>query len=494
MQRRTFLTAASALALTSPKVVSSHPKSLLQGPPEPAREFRGFWVATVGNIDFPSKQGLGVKQLQGELRNIVRRAVDMHCNAIVFQVRPACDALYESKLEPWSEYLTGSQGKNPGIDPLAYLVAECRKAGIEIHAWFNPFRARPSVAKGKAHPKHISRTNPEMVRTYGSMQWLDPGDPRVRQHSLDVIADVVQRYDIDGVHIDDYFYPYRETDKGTGKEISFPDDATYSAYRQGGGQLLRDDWRRSNVDVFVEAMYRRVHSIKSACLVGISPFGIWRPGFPAQIKGFDAYDQIYADSRKWLVEGWVDYFTPQLYWPIDRKPQSFPVLLNWWLSQNPHARHIWPGLYTGKYDATEIEYQIRTARGMDGASGHVHFSTKSLLKGDVRKGRSHAAHLRSRVYNTPAIVPASPWVSQSVATVDIEKDFTITDGALTWQDLSGTSRSIYLQFEVDGEWRAAMIGPTSKRWRLPDGISDVWVRIVSECGAATESVRITTAT
>jgi len=494
MQRRTFLTAASALALTSPKVVSSHPNSLLQGPPEPAREFRGFWVATVGNIDFPSKQGLGVKQLQGELRAIVRRAVDMHCNAIVFQVRPACDALYESKLEPWSEYLTGSQGKNPGLDPLAYLVTECRKAGIEIHAWFNPFRARPSVAKGKAHPKHISRTNPEMVRTYGSMQWLDPGDPRVRQHSLDVIADVVQRYDIDGVHIDDYFYPYRETDKATGKDISFPDDATYTAYRQGGGQLLRDDWRRSNVDVFVEAMYRRVHSIKSACLVGISPFGIWRPGFPAQIKGFDAYDQIYADSRKWLLEGWVDYFTPQLYWPIDRKAQSFPVLLNWWLSQNPHARHIWPGLYTGKYDASEIEYQIRTARGMDGASGHVHFSTKSLLKGDVRKGRSHAAHLRSRVYNAPAIVPPSPWVSQSVATIDIEKDFVITDGALTWQDLSGRSRTIFLQFEVDGEWRAAMIGPTSRRWHLPEGISDVWVRIVAECGATTDPVRISSTT
>jgi len=482
------------MALTSSKVVPSHPQSTLQGPPEPTREFRGFWVATVGNIDFPSKQGLGVKQLQGELRAIVRRAVDMHCNAIVFQVRPACDALYESKLEPWSEYLTGSQGKNPGIDPLAYLVTECRTAGIEIHAWFNPFRARPAVSKGKTHPKHISRTNPEMVRTYGSLQWLDPGDPRVRQHSLDVIADVVQRYDIDGVHIDDYFYPYRESDKATGKDISFPDDATYTAYRQGGGQLLRDDWRRSNVDVFVEAMYRRVHSIKSACLVGISPFGIWRPGFPAQIKGFDAYDQIYADSRKWLLEGWVDYFTPQLYWPIDRKAQSFPVLLNWWLSQNPHARHIWPGLYTGKYDASEVEFQIRTARGMEGASGHVHFSAKSLLKGDVRKGRSHAAHLRSRVYHVPSIVPATPWVSHSVATIDIEKDFAITDGALIWQDLSAASRSLYLQFEVGTEWRAAIVGPTSRRWRLPDGISDVWVRIVSECGATTDPVRISSTT
>jgi uncharacterized lipoprotein YddW (UPF0748 family) len=463
-----------------------------QNPPEPLREFRGFWVATVGNIDFPSKQGLGVKQLQGEQRAIVRRAVDMHCNALVFQVRPACDSLYESKLEPWSEYLTGSQGKSPGLDPLAYLITECRKAGIDVHAWFNPFRARPAVSKGKTHPAHISKSKPDMVRTYGSMQWLDPGDPRVRQHSLDVIADVVERYDIDGVHIDDYFYPYREVDKVTGKDLPFPDDATYAAYRQGGGQLMRDDWRRSNVDVFVEAMYRRVHSIKPACLIGISPFGIWRPGFPAQIRGFDAYDQIYADSRKWLLEGWVDYFTPQLYWPIDRKPQSFPVLLDWWLGQNPHARHIWPGLYTGKYDASEIEYQIKTARGMDGASGHVHFSTKRLLNGDVRKGKSHAAHLRSRVYTAPAIVPASPWKSQSISTIDIDKDFTIIDGHLSWQDLSRAERSIYIQFEVNGEWKSAMIGPTSKRWRLPEGVSDVWVRIVSDCGAVTQPVRITT--
>jgi len=492
MQRRTFLTAASALALASPKLVSSYPKAMQQNPPEPLREFRGFWVATVGNIDFPSKQGLGVKQLQGELRAIVRRAVDMHCNALVFQVRPACDSLYESKLEPWSEYLTGSQGKSPGLDPLAYLITECRKAGIDVHAWFNPFRARPAVSKGKTHPAHISKSKPDMVRTYGSMQWLDPGDPRVRQHSLDVIADVVERYDIDGVHIDDYFYPYREVDKVTGKDLPFPDDATYAAYRQGGGQLMRDDWRRSNVDVFVEAMYRRVHSIKPACLIGISPFGIWRPGFPAQIRGFDAYDQIYADSRKWLLEGWVDYFTPQLYWPIDRKPQSFPVLLDWWLGQNPHARHIWPGLYTGKYDASEIEYQIKTARGMDGASGHVHFSTKRLLNGDVRKGKSHAAHLRSRVYTAPAIVPASPWKSQSISTIDIGKDFSIIDGHLSWQDLSRAERSIYIQFEVNSEWKSAMIGPTSKHWRLPEGVSDVWVRIVSECGAVTQPVRITT--
>lgn len=490
MQRRTFLTAASTFTLITPKSVNAVRTTPQQTPPEPPREFRGFWVATVGNIDYPSKQGLGTKQLQGELRTIVRRAVEMHCNAIVFQVRPACDALYESKLEPWSEYLTGTQGKHPGFDPLAYLVSECRKAGLDIHAWFNPFRARPAVSKGKTHSSHISNTRPELVRTYGTMQWLDPGDPRVRQHSLDVIADVVERYDIDGVHIDDYFYPYREIDKATGKEIAFPDDATYATYRQGGGTLQRDDWRRSNVDVFVEAMYRRVHTIKNTCLVGISPFGIWRPGFPAQIKGFDAYEQIYADSRKWILEGWVDYFTPQLYWPIDRKPQSFPVLLNWWLGQNPHERHIWPGLYTGKYDASEIEYQIKTTRGMAGATGHIHFSTKSLLKGDVRRGRNHAAHLRSRVYTAPAIVPASPWSSSGVVSVDIEREFQVADGKLQWQPLAAASRCVYVQFELSGEWRAAMVGETSRSWQIPDGVSALWIRVVAECGAVTEPVRI----
>ncbi|HEX9938601.1 MAG TPA: family 10 glycosylhydrolase, partial [Longimicrobium sp.] len=304
--------------------------------PSVRREFRGVWIATVANIDWPSRPGLPADSQRAELIALLDRAQALRLNAIVFQIRPAGDALYRSQLEPWSEYLTGAQGTPPsdGYDPLEFAITESHRRGMQLHAWFNPYRARHMSAKTPEAANHISRTHPEVVKQYGRYLWMDPGEPRVQDHSMAVILDVVRRYDVDGVHIDDYFYPYPERDSATGGNREFPDEASWRRYQAGGGRLSRDDWRRNNVDRFVERMYREVHQVKPWVQVGISPFGIWRPGYPAQITaGLDQYAGLYADARKWLREGWTDYFVPQLYWPIARTGQSYPVLLDWWANE-----------------------------------------------------------------------------------------------------------------------------------------------------------------
>jgi uncharacterized lipoprotein YddW (UPF0748 family) len=304
-------------------------------PPTPPREFRGAWVATVNNIDWPSRPGLSVSQQQQELLNLLDQAASLRLNSILFQVRPACDALYESKLEPWSEYLSGTMGQppQPYYDPLAFIIREAHQRGLELHAWFNPFRARHHSGQGPLSPRHIARTKPQWVRSYGKYLWLDPAEPGVADYSLRVILDVVKRYDIDGVHLDDYFYPYREKDS-KGRPLDFPDSPAWKRYQAQGGKLSRADWRRNHVNTFVKRLYDAVKAEKPHVKLGISPFGIWRPGYPASVDGLDSYEELFADSKKWWNQGWVDYLAPQLYWSIDAKQQSFPALLRWWTEQN----------------------------------------------------------------------------------------------------------------------------------------------------------------
>ena len=389
-------------------------------PPTVAREFRGVWVATVNNIDWPSKRGLPTQQQKDELIALLDKCVALKLNVVVFQVRPACDALYASKIEPWSEYLTGTQGQapNPVWDPLEFAVAQAHARGLELHAWFNPFRARHSTgSKNSLAANHISKTYPALVKTYGTHLWLDPGMKEVHDYSARVILDVVQRYDIDGIHIDDYFYPYREKDPG-GKEIAFPDSRSWASYQQSGGKLARDDWRRDNVNRFIARIYREVHAAKPWVKVGISPFGIYRPGFPAPIKGFDQYESLYADPRTWLAQGWLDYLAPQLYWRIDPPAQSFPVLLKWWTENNPKHRLIVAGMNTTAignagpdavtdggskgWPAGEIVRQIELTRQQPGVAGHIHWNMRALMK---NKGGVDEALLRSS-YTTPALVPS----------------------------------------------------------------------------------------
>jgi uncharacterized lipoprotein YddW (UPF0748 family) len=379
------------------------------------REFRGAWIATVANIDWPSRQGLSTPEQMSELRTLLDRAVAVGLNAIILQVRPAADALYDSPIEPWTEYLSGQMGvaPEPYYDPLAFATEEAHRRGLELHAWFNPFRARHRTATTPASGGHVSITHPELVRSYGDQLWLDPGDTRARQYSLSVMLDVVDRYDIDGVHLDDYFYPYEVTDS-SGAIVDFPDDSTWAAALESGVIGSRRDWRRSNVDRFIEDLYNGIKEKKVWVRFGVSPFGIWRPGHPPQIQGFDAYDKIYADSRKWLVNGWVDYLTPQLYWKIDPPEQSYPALLDWWLGQNPHGRHIWPGNFTSRvmmeggrgWAADEIAEQVAITRSRPGAGGNVHFSMKSLMRDSSDASYALAADL----YSAPALVPETDWL------------------------------------------------------------------------------------
>lgn len=385
--------------------------------PAPEREFRAAWVATVANIDWPSKRTLTSQQQQDELIAIMDRAAQLNLNAIVFQVRPHCDALYASELEPWSEYLTGAMGKapEPFYDPLELAVKEAHARGLELHAWFNPYRASHPSGKSELSADHISNTMPEVVREYGKHLWIDPGEPKAADHSLAVIMDVVRRYDIDGVHFDDYFYPYPIKD-AEGNRIAFPDDPSWQKAQAAGETLSRDDWRRQNVNQLIERVYREIKKEKPWVKFGISPFGIWRPGHPKKIKGFDAYATLFADARKWFRDGTVDYFTPQLYWKIDSSGQSYPALLEWWHQQNAKGRHLWPGNFTsrvanpgsGDWPVDEITRQIEITRQQPGATGNVHFSMKALME----ERRGLADTLAAELYQEPALVPASPWLGE----------------------------------------------------------------------------------
>lgn len=428
----TALLAGCQRSATMPAEKRTELQKLAETLPAIPREARGAWVATVANIDWPSKPGLPTEQQQAELRAILDRAVALHLNVIVLQVRTVCDAFYPSELEPWSAYLTGKQGQppEPYYDPLAFAIDEAHARGLELHAWLNPFRAQHPGNKSVAD-SHVIRTHPEWVRQYGNYQWLDPGVPEARAHSLAVVQDLVQRYDLDGIHVDDYFYPYPERDpRDAKKNLPFPDDASWAAYQASGGTLMRDDWRRDNIHQFMEAMYATTKAAKPHVKVGISPFGIWRPKHPEQIEGFDAYTGLYADSLFWLQQGWCDYFTPQLYWQIDAQKQSYPVLLNWWLTQNTLGRAIWPGNFTSRvgdsernWPASEIVQQIELTRSADqgvaisaaaqpahhaAGSGNIHFSMRALQ--DNRDGLTDRL---MTLYATPALVPAMPWLDDA---------------------------------------------------------------------------------
>ena len=380
--------------------------------PEPRREFRGVWVATVVNIDWPSQRGMPASSQKAELIALLDRVAALNMNAIVFQVRPAADAMYESGLEPWSEYLSGKMGKppEPFYDPLQFAIEEAHKRGLELHAWFNPFRARHASGKGEATRNHISRTRPDLVVPYGDQLWLDPGNPDAQFHTLSVIRDVVKRYDIDGVHIDDYFYPYPIKNK-RGDLVDFPDSESWALAQERTRALNKDDWRRDNINRFVERLYHTVKEEKPWVKVGISPFGIWRPGNPQPIRGLDAYASLYADSRLWLQNGWVDYLSPQLYWSMNSSGQSYSALYEWWDAQNIRSRYVWPGsaiyrLDTHGWREKEIVDQIRFTREQSDNSGNILFSMRIL----DQKTHRLADRLYKEVYDEPALIPEMPWL------------------------------------------------------------------------------------
>lgn len=410
-------------------------------PPPLAREFRGAWIATIYNIDWPSSPGLSAGTQQAELRNILDKIAMLKMNAVVFQVRPQCDANYQSALEPWTASLTGAMGRSPGYDPLAYCIQQAHARGIEVHAWFNPFRALSSNSQSVAG-NHVTRTQPGITKKFGTMTWCDPALEQTRARALNVILDVVKRYDIDGVHLDDYFYPYPSG------SLRFPDGKSPAE-------------RRAYVDGFVSNLYSAVKRQKPWVRVGISPFGIWRPGVPSGIEaGIDSYEQLGGDSRKWLKNGWVDYLAPQLYWPNSPAKQSFSTLLTWWRQQG--SRPVWPGIASdrigGKEDhrsASEITNQIALSRRIGkNWNGHIHWSAKSL----VRNQGGIATRLAG-TYTQPAAVPPMPWVNgKSPAAPGVGASVRGDTTSIQWRANSSVAK-IAVQAKDGGGWHTVKIVP-----------------------------------
>ena len=394
------------------------------------REFRGAWVASVYNIDWPSRKGLSSSAQQGELRAMLDQMVRLNLNAMIFQVRPHGDALYKSSIEPWSPWLTGTMGRSPGYDPLAYCISQAHARGIEVHAWFNPFRALPNASMPTSSD-HICRTHPSHICKFKDYKWLNPANSFSRQRALSVILDVTRRYDVDGIHIDDYFYPYPDVDSNGRAKQQFPDGKSSSQ-------------RRGYVDNFVQQMYSSVKQTKPWARVGISPFGIWRPGVPSgTTAGIDAYEHLAADSRKWLQKGWCDYLSPQLYWRI-QGPQGYTKLLSWWRGQG--KRPVWPGIATARIKSTEdpgrpaseIINQVNLSRTTGrNYAGHVHWSMKSLRQN--RGGIS--SMLEKKTYTTAALVPPMPWISKTLPPSPTLKASGSRKGTLAkWSPVKGASK------------------------------------------------------
>lgn len=382
---------------------------LKDNPPKVMQEFRAAWIASVANINWPSKPGLSTADQQKEAIALLDLLQGLNFNAAILQIRPQADALYKSEIEPWSYFLTGKQGEapKPYYDPLEFWVEAAHDRGLELHVWLNPYRAH-HLSGGEESANSVVNAKPEMVvKLKDGQYWMDPSLKAVQDQSAAVVRDIVKRYDIDGVHFDDYFYPYDSYNGGA----DFPDHLSWNAYLQSGGKLTRADWRRQSVNTFIERIYKEIKAEKKYVKFGISPFGIWRPGYPESIEGLDQYDKLYADAKLWLNKGWIDYFTPQLYWKVNAIPQSFPVLLNWWQGENTISRHLWPGMSIGQggddKNVDEVINQIMIARGMlPQSKGAVHWSIAALITHEkLRKG------LIEGPYKKQAIVPASPWLS-----------------------------------------------------------------------------------
>ncbi|MFM2196832.1 MAG: hypothetical protein RLZZ505_264 [Verrucomicrobiota bacterium] len=433
--------------LPTPLLEAQNYVSIRDNPPPLTREFRAAWVAAVHNIDWPSAKGLSASVQQAEARAILDKLVSLKMNAVILQVRPHADALYYSSLEPWSPWLTGTMGKNPGYDPLAYWIQQGHARGIEVHAWFNPFRALSNIDHATSS-NHISRTKPHLIKRYGSMLWCDPSHPETRSQALSVILDVVRRYDIDGVHLDDYFYPYPSGN------LRFTDGKTPAQ-------------RRAVVDAFVNQLYASVKKQKPWVRVGISPFGIWRPGVPDRIEaGVDAYEDLAADARKWLKNGWVDYLAPQLYWRIAPQKQSYTTLLEWWRSQG--TRPVWPGIATTRIQspedpgrpASEIINQIDLSRkvGRQNYVGHLHWSTKGLMK-----NQGGICNALQKAYTQPVAVPPMPWLNKANP-MQSDASASASGGRATirWSAPKGVSK-VAVQARQSGTWRTIAIVPAGAR-------------------------------
>lgn len=402
MKIRKIICTAAALVLTAGVALSANPK----------REFRGAWMHTVYQSQYAQK---GTAELQKYLIDQLDRLQAAGVNAVLFQVRPSADAFYPSKLEPWSRFLTkDGKAPEPYWDPLQFMIDESHKRGMELHAWLNPYRVTTSP-KEKLAPGHLYYKEPKRFVTYAGdkKMYFDPGLPENRKFIEDVVMDIVSRYDVDGIHFDDYFYPY------PAGGVDFPDDASYAKYGKG---MNRGDWRRQNVDLLIEEIHDRIASTKPWVRFGVSPFGIWRNKSTdprgSDTNGLQNYDALYADVLLWSQKGWIDYLLPQLYWELEHKRASTLVLAEWW-DKNAGLRHMYygqdvnnimkhPDLAPSK-EKTQLRHKIELSRELPNVQGNCWWPGYSVTAnvGGV------ADSLSNDLQNTIALVPEYPWITNS---------------------------------------------------------------------------------
>ncbi|MEQ9308380.1 MAG: family 10 glycosylhydrolase [Balneolaceae bacterium] len=501
------------IALILLLVLSFNLKAQQSDPPK--KEFRGTWMATVINLDWPASGSLPVNFQKVSLTDRLDDMKEVGINAVFFQIRTEGDALYDSDIEPWSKYLTGEEGKapNPYWDPLEFVIEEAHKRGMELHAWLNPYRAMRSIpndftqkafntiiknddkslepflnkyydanSKYKAtgttarDSLHVANKHPEWLFVMnGAIAIMDPGLPEVIDYNVRVVMDVVNRYDVDGIHFDDYFYPYPPNHMASNENDTL-DDATFEAYPRGFDN--KGDWRRNNIDIFVEALHDSIQQVKPWVKFGISPFGIWKSGTPSGISGMDAYSVIYGDGLAWLEAQTIDYITPQLYWAFSRfgTGQDYGKLADWWSEQaNINGRHTYPGhglyrssssTFTGElFSANEIPRQVNHNRNNENITGSVFFRSSNIT---TYSSKGFADSLKNNFYRYPALQPTMSWKDLSapnspenlIVNRDSEKEYIFdlswdkpSESVITKASSSGPIDSLikYAIYRVDSE-------------------------------------------
>jgi len=470
--RRQFLTLATAGVAASSLTVtvgSLTPAAALPAPgtdaaasaslPAPRkRELRAMWISSVVNIDWPSASGLTAEQQKAEFLHWLDVAEEFRLNAVFVQVRPTADALWPSPHEPWSQYLTGTQGKDPGYDPLAFVVEESHRRNLEIHAWYNPYRVSMQADLGRLVPEHPARRHPEWVWAYGGKLYFDPGLPAAREHITTAILHSVEHYDVDGVHFDDYFYPYAVAGE------TIPDAATYAAH--GAGFATVEDWRRHNVDEFVRTISERIKQAKPWVKFGISPFGIWRNASTdprgSATNGSQSYDMQFADTRRWVLEGWLDYINPQIYWQLGLAVADYAELVPWWAevaAASGTQLYVGEALYkvtSGVFtDPAELSNHLTyCAEQEHPVLGNVYFSAKHV----PADPQGSMSRVRADHYRYPAIIPAMPHLPATRVRVPVLASVRRTgDGVdLHWNDTGPrrTAATSFAVYRVEGATRS----------------------------------------
>ena len=413
----------------------------------PKREFRAAWVTTFSNLDWPSKRGLTSDEQKEEFINILNQFEKSKINAVIVQVRAAADAFYPSELAPWSAWLSGNQGEAPSpyYDPLAFMIEECHKRNMEFHAWFNPFRAVSHTKFSSVANNHISNTNKEMFFYYGESVYFNPGLQEVQNHIKAVVAEVVNNYDIDGIHFDDYFYPYTINDR------DIPDHHTYNKYCTDSTMSIKD-WRRNSINQLVKSIGDTIKKIKPYVKFGISPYAVWRNNKEDSLgsktySGQTSYDNLYCDTKLWMTKGWVDYMAPQLYWSTKSKYTNYHHLIDWWNNNNIN-RHLYIGHAIYKldiknkhsYETAELVDQINISRTKSTVEGNIFFRADAFM----RNHQDFISTFEEGIYKYPALVPQMKWIDsippdapKKLSSKILLKEFV----ELKWQNPEGSNLS-----------------------------------------------------